>query len=229
MATKLQIIYDVKEHLNKYSDDNEYSDRHILYLYDLKRAKFLRQLLDDKTRNIDKILVQTLCLKFEEINKGLCGVNVGCDTVLRSINPLPQFLQVRNRNMLLTVTPSVILSKSFKIVDIESAPYILDKPYSNGVYATIDNEGYVIIFSKQEEFKLIECLTVSAVFENPLELENFSNCCNCDTTPQSSCYSDDSLYPAPSFIIDLCRDEIIKLFTLKEQVKEDKNNNSDND
>ena len=36
MAVKTsQIIYDVREILNEYSDDGLYDDRYILYLYDL--------------------------------------------------------------------------------------------------------------------------------------------------------------------------------------------------
>lgn len=223
-----QIIYDVKELLNQYSDDSDYSDKHILYLYNLKRSKYLRQLLDDKSRTFDKIMIQSLCLEFEEVDKSICELTVGC-TVLRSKKPLPTLLPVRNRDTLLSIQPSIALSKPFKVIDINQANYILDRPYSNAIYATVNNEGYIYIFSNTPEHKLISCLYINGIFNDPSDLENYSNCCECEDKIES-CFTEESDYPAPAFIIDAARDDIIKLFLgSKEQVKEDKNNNSDDE
>lgn len=224
MAVKTsQIIYDVREILNEYSDDGLYDDRYILYLYDLKRQKYLRQLLDDKSRNFDKEMMQSLCIAVEEIDKGLCGLDVQC-TILRSIKPIPKTLAVRNRETLISITSPIMLSKSFKIVDFTQASTILDRPYSNSIYTTIDIEGYVYIFSNIPEYKLIDCVTVTGIFSTPSDLENYVDCCNCQVT--ESCFTLDSDYPAPAYIIDMARDEIIKLLTVKEQSKPDEQNNS---
>lgn len=224
MATKSQIVYDVKELLKKYSDDVEYDDRHILYIYNLKRAKFLRQLLDDKTRNFDNILIQSVCLSFEEVDKGLCGLKVGC-TIMKSKQPLPKLLEVRNRSTLISIQPSVMLSKTFKVVSWEQASYILDKPYSNSIYVVQDSEGYLYLISKNNEHRLIECLYLRCIFEDPTELEDYFDCCGCDKP--KNCFDEDATYPAQSFLIDLIRDEIIKLFIgSKEQIQEDNDNNS---
>ena len=220
-----QIIYDVRELLNQYSDDSNYSDKHILYLYNLKRSKYLRQILDDKTRNFDKIMIQSLCLEFEEVDSSICELNLGC-TILRSKLKLPNLLPVRNRSTLISIQPSIALSKPFKVIDITQASYILDKPYSNSIYATVNNEGYIYIFSNIIEHKLITCLYISGVFNNPSDLENYSNCCECSTNVES-CFNEDSDYPAPPFIIDAARDEIVKLLLgSKEQIKEDDQNDS---
>lgn len=227
MATVKEVIYDVKESLKKYSDDSEYDDRYILYLYNIKRAKYLRQLLDDKTRGIDSVLIQSLCLEFEEVDKGLCGLEVGC-TIMKSVKPLPKLLEVRNRNTLISIQPAVMLSKQFKVIDFTQASYILDRPYSNGIYVTVDADGYIYLISNNDEHKLITCLYLTALFENPSDLEDYTNCCGCEIETADSCFEEDSIYPAPSFIIDLCRDEIIKLLLgTREQIKEDKDNNSD--
>jgi len=225
MASTLQVIYDVKETLKKYSDDSDYDNRHILYLCNLKRAKFLRQLLDDKTRNFDPILMQSFCLGFEEVSKDLCGITTSC-TVMRSIKPLPRLLQVRNRNTLVSVKFAEVFAKTLKIIDFSQAPYVLDKPYNNSIYLTIDSNNYVYMISKLPEHKMIECLYFTGVFENPSELEDFNSCCNCNIV--KSCFDEDTEYPAPSFIIDLIRDEVVKLYiTTKEKMIEDKDNNSD--
>lgn len=225
MATTREVIYDIRERLRKYSDDSEYDNRHILYVCNLKRAKFLRQLLDDKTRGYDSILLQAFCLGFTEVSKGLCGIEAEC-TVLKSTQPIPKLLEVRNRNTLVSIQPSVVLSKQFKIIDWTQASYILDRSYSNGIYATVDVDNYIYLISKNDEYKLIDCLYVTGIFDNPLDLEDYSNCCNCPTP--TSCFEEDTTYPAPSFLIDLCADEVVKLFLgTKERIEEDKDNNSD--
>lgn len=227
MALTSEVIYDIREELKKYSDDSKYDDRHILYLCNIKRAKFLRQLLEDKTRGIDNILIQSFCIGFMETSTGLCGVDVGC-TVMKSIQPIPQLLEVKNRNTLISIQPSIALSKPFKVIDMLQAPYILDKKYSNGIYATVDTDNYIYLISRNDEHRLIDCLFVTAVFESPSDLEDYTNCCDCENTP--SCFDVDTKYPAQGFIIDLVRDEVVKLLTgAKERMKEDKDNNADDE
>lgn len=222
--TTKQIIYDVHELLNNYSDDNNYSDRHILYLYNLKRGKFLRQLYDNKTTSFDKVCIQTFCLQFEEIDKGLCDLKVGC-TILRSTKKLPQLLPVKNRETLISLQPSIALSKPFKLIDISQADYILDRKFSNGIYATIDADNYIYIISNHTEHKLITSLYVSAILSDPSDLEDYVTCYECnDSQP---CFTEDTEYPAPTYVIDAARDDIIKLLTAtKEQIKEDVRNDS---
>lgn len=225
MAKTLEIIYDVREVLNEFSDDSLYDDRHILYLYNLKREKYLRQLYDDKSRNFDKLCMQSLCLSLKEIDKGLCGITTDC-TVLRSTQTLPTLLAVRNRETLISVTAPIMLSGSFKIIDFFQASTILERPYSNSIYVTFDSEGYLYLFSKIPEHKLISSVYVVGVFSTPSDLENYTNSCNCETV-QESCFTLDTEYPAPAYIIDLARDEIIKLLLgTKEQIKPDEQNNS---
>ena len=226
MAIKTsQIIYDVREVLNKYSDDSNYDDRHILYLYNLKREKYLRQLYDDKSRNFDKLCIQSLCLSLQEIDKGLCGIVTDC-TVLRSKQTLPKLLAVRNRETLISVTSPMMLSKSFKIIDYFQSDSILNRPYgNNAIYVTFDSEGYLYLISKIPEHKLITSVYINGIFSDPSDLEDYKNSCDCETT-ETSCFTLDSDYPAPAYIIDLAREEIIKSLLLKEQTKSDTQNDS---
>lgn len=224
MAKTSEIIYDIKEVLNEFTDDSLYDDRYILYLYNLKREKYLRQLYDDKSRNFDKVTMQSLCISMQEIDKGLCGLDINC-TIVRSIKPIPKTLAVRNRETLISVTTPVMLSGSFKIIDFIQASTILDRPYSNSIYTTMDIDGYVYLISNTPEHKLIDCVTITGIFSNPTELEDYNNCCNCEIV--ESCFTIDSDYPAPAYIIDLAKEEIIRsLLQSKEQTKPDEQNNS---
>jgi len=53
MALIEEIIYDVREGIKEYSDDSEFSNEYILYLYNIKRAKYLKQRLDRLGRKFD--------------------------------------------------------------------------------------------------------------------------------------------------------------------------------
>lgn len=53
MSKVNEIIYDVREAVRQTTDDTDISDRYILYLYNIKRSKYLRQDLN----NLQKTLI----------------------------------------------------------------------------------------------------------------------------------------------------------------------------
>ena len=67
MATTAEIIYDVREAIRQTTDDTDISDRYILYLYNIKRSKYLRQDLNNLQKTIDISILQTLCMELEEV------------------------------------------------------------------------------------------------------------------------------------------------------------------
>jgi hypothetical protein len=227
-VTQEQVVFDLKELLKKYNSDTDYADRHLLYLYNLKRAKFLRQLYDDQTRAFDNITMQSFVLNFVETDKGLGGMQAGC-TVMKSTKPIPQLLEVKNRTTLVSVQPAIVTSKTFKVIEFNQLGLILDRPFANGIYAGVDVDNYVYLVCKSDEHKLIDCLYFTAILEDPTELETYSASCS-GTSASKPCIKEDTPYPAQSFLIDLIRDELVKLLiTTKEEAKEDKKNNGDDD
>ena len=63
-----KLIFDVREYLKQYNNDSDLDDRYITYLYGIKRAKYLRQELNNFQRTTDITSTQTLCLKLEEVS-----------------------------------------------------------------------------------------------------------------------------------------------------------------
>ena len=53
MSKVNEIIYDVREAVRQTVDDSDISDRYILYLYNIKRSKYLRQDLNNLLKTID--------------------------------------------------------------------------------------------------------------------------------------------------------------------------------
>jgi hypothetical protein len=57
-------------------------------------------------------------------------------------------------------------------------------PFKNNIFAFLDNDNHIYLISESESVKLIECITVTGIFDNPLDLENYTNCCGCKDKPK---------------------------------------------
>lgn len=225
MATRAELIYDIKEYLKKYSDDSDIPSRYIMYLYKNKRARNLRQVFNDTKKSFDASMVQSLCMEVEGVSNSVCGIDLPCK-IVRTKKALPNLLDLRNRNSLLYVGPSVHIAESFKLITLPQLPYIFDRPYSNGIFSFIDEQGFIYLISKKKSLDFLECLYVKGVFEDPESLSDFKNCCG-DCGEETSCFTDDTPYPLQPFLIETIRAEIIKELASREQIPEDKENNAD--
>ena len=87
MSKVNEIIYDVREAVRQTTDDTDISDRYILYLYNIKRSKYLRQDLNNLQKTIDISILQTLCLELEEVSINECGLDLDCQTIMRTKQP----------------------------------------------------------------------------------------------------------------------------------------------
>jgi hypothetical protein len=204
MATRKELIYDIKEYLKQYSDDNDYPNRYIEYLWNKKRSKYLRRLLNDLTRKFDEVIQQQFCMDLELV---------------------PDLLEIRSRSGLISVGPTDFTMARFKMISLEEVPNIFHKPFALGIYAFLNTDGHLYIISKKDSHKLLKCVTVIGVFEDPFDVEGFFDCCDCENP--TTCFPDDAEYPIQGFLIDEIRMEIIKELVPREQIQQDERNNSD--
>lgn len=227
MSTIKELIYDVREVLNQYADDSNLSDRYILHLWNLKRSKYLRNDLNNLQKTTDISTTQTLCLEVEEVSAEQCGINYSCDTILRTVKPIPKPLELNLNPAIISVKSILRLDKPFNFVTKAKALYSNNAPFKNGVYVFLDDDLRLYFVSGMSELKaFLECITVTAIFENPDELKNYFNCCNCETPAQ--CFDDDiDQYPIPAHHIDSIRNEIVELLLNKFKFPEDKVNDGD--
>lgn len=225
MAKINELIYDVREAVNAFSDDYEVDDRYILYLYNIKRAKYLRQDLNNYQKTIDNSVKQTLCLGLEEVSINECSVDYSCGTILRSKQQVPRPIEAHTKVAITKVKPITRIGVPFNFIEKDRAPYVEDSPYPNALYAFLDVDNYIYVHSAAASHKLLDCLTVTGVFEDPTSLSEYSTCCNCgDSLP---CFDEaESEYPLQPHYIDVIREEIIKDMIRSIQIPEDKINNS---
>lgn len=225
MATLNKIVYDVRETLRQYTDDSEISNRYIIYLYGIKRAKYLRQELNNFQRTTDISVTQTLCLGLEEVSSNECDLNLNCETILKTKKPIPQPLELHTKSAITSVKPTKRISIPFNFITKEKAAYFKNSPFNKGIFAFLDNDKYIYVISQLNTINLLECITVTGVFEDPLDLINYSNCCDCENA--NPCFDEDTVnYPLQPHYIDLIKNEIVKELLRQLQIPEDTKNDS---
>ena len=223
-----KIIYDIKESLKEYTDYSELDNRYIIHLFNIKRAKYLRQQLNDLQRTIDLSITQTFCEALEEVSINECNLDFVCGKILRTKRKIPQALELHLKPAITAVKPTNITSLPFNFLPKERALYHQFSPFKNSIYSFLNDDGYIYLISENKGLRLIECITVSGIFEDPLELSLFNNCCGCETP--SPCFDINTTnYPLQPHYIDLIKAEIVTELVYKYRIPEDKTNNSEDD
>lgn len=224
-----KLTYDVREAVRQYSDDSEISDRYIHYLYGIKRGKYLRQALNNYQRTFDNSILQSFCIELEEVNVNECGITIECSTLLRTVTPIPKPLELHTKVAISNVKPTNRLAIPFNFISKKRAAFVADSFFQTSIYSFLDDDGYIYVTSPSfNEYKLLNCLTITGVFEDPLELANYSNCCGCDDP--APCFDMTTTdYPLQPHNIDLIKNEIVQDLLRFLQIPEDKANDaSDN-
>jgi len=227
MAKVKELIYDVREAVRSYTDDAELEDRYILYLYNIKRSKFLRQDLNNSQKTIDQSISQTFCLEMEEVSLDQCGLNYECGTLLRSKQIVPTPIDLHTKTAITKVKPTSRLAVAFNFITKDRAQYLDSAPFANALYSFLDDDGYIYAYSNMDSYKLLDCITVTGVFQDPTALADYQNCCQCKVTADTTCFDlDESEYPIQSHYIDVIREEIVRDIVRTKQIPEDKINDS---
>ena len=221
-----KLIYDIREATKDYSDDSEVDDRFIIYLYNIKRAKYLRQDLNNYQKTADNSIQQTFCEEVEVISADTCGLDLSCETLLRTKRVIPKPIELSSKTAIIRVKAPNHFTKPFDFITKDKFFYAIDAPFPNGIYSFLDDDGYIYIYSGDESYKLIDCISITGVFEDPLELGAFNDCCGCDTS--TTCFDEYSTdYPLQPHYIDLIRQEIIADILRTFEVPEDKENDAE--
>lgn len=225
-----KIVFSVLEDLKLYTEDSDLSYEYITYLYGIKRSKYIRQDLNNFQKTTDLSITQTLCLELESVSVNECGLDFDCETIIRSKQPLPKLIDLHLKSAIISVKPTNKLSIPIGFTTKQKAVYNNFSKFKS-VISFLDNDGYIYIVSDKIETKLINCITVTGIFEDPIELAKYKKCCNCNDN--NLCFDEmTSDYPLQAHYIDLIKNEIVKeqlsLLRITENTQ-DKQNNSEND
>lgn len=212
-----QYIYQILEELSINSDDTNIDIRLVRDLILVEREKWIDRIYS-KTglKRIPEILIQSdICLEVEEYpSDGSC-------IVMRTVKEIPEPIYVKNKPALIRVGHPNRRYKDIEIIDASRVPFIGNGKYNQkAVYAYyIDNRLHVISFDNS--FILTESISLAGIFQNPMQLSDYTNCNG------EYCINSNSKFPMNNNIFSLLKDEVKNKLIGKLNLPEDDRNDAD--
>lgn len=219
-----ELVYDIREKLSQYHDDSSLSDEHIIFNINNIRSVILKSQMNSFNQVISPIVQQSLCLELESVSPYDCEINYGCERIIRTVQPIPTPIKHYLGLALTSVRTVDRLSIPMIKIDSNAASYIYSSrgKTKGSIYYFIGTDMRLYIVSKNEMINLLECITVTGIFSNPLELENYKKCCDCDDVEDEKCYDYlDSEYPMDMSHADDLTSLVIEKLLIKMQTPKD--------
>jgi len=216
--TLREIIYDVLELLNVYSDDTKFSEEHIAFIVNNKRNMLLKQYMSNLRKEIPQEAIQSICLPlaidencFEDIN------------VLKSISKIPATLDNTGRSSIIKAYAGTRFQKNINIIDYSRIPFVGAEKYNDTqLFIAVDPRSYLVAYNPQGSHILMESIEIEGVYENPEEAYAF----DCEAT-STDCEFFDTKYPIESALVDPLKMQIVQELLLKHQIPKDNVNDAE--
>lgn len=219
-----KLIYSIREGVKEYTDDSELDDRYIIYLVNVARSFYVDQRLNNVNKAKKLSLQQTICVPVEVVTDEECSGN-NCNVILRSVNEIPDTFMIGNMPAILRVGPTSKLERPFTFTDRFKAVYSHSSPFPKEIYSFLHDDNRLYLTSKRKGFKLLDCISITGVFEDPTDIKRFNNCCGCENP--TVCFDPDKDdYPLSPELVKLVRQDVINELLNHKQIPEDKINDS---
>lgn len=156
------------------SDENVYSKRELYFLLLRYRARILSEKMRERGFSLSKHNTQTIpCIPVDEVdqNECPCAPASGC-TFLKTRHPLPKTIGDVQSVTSLTGNIQYDYIQWERFEDIKHSRFKAEKVKP---YFTLKNTGegtYIYIYNDSHK----EFITVTGIFEDPLEIFNFPDC-----------------------------------------------------
>jgi len=220
-----EIVYDLKLiiHNGHIPDDSKFDDRQLIYWINTQRALWLTNEYNKK-REIRNNELQTLTnvtmsiVDANEVTSTSSGIRL-----LKSDSKIPRTLNGQYRDMLVNIKAFVV-NVPFNFIDVEEVPYCGEGIMnSNMLYFFKYNDYLYCKYGKETlTLPILERVTVTGVFENPLDIDEFN-----ETYDNIITGIDE--YPISAKFIDYIKAEILKLdVSTFMQMPVDVNNDDEN-
>lgn len=218
--TTNEIIYSVREALRRYTQDSTVDNREILFQVNLQRSLYYRNEFNKTQRSIDEDVKQTLCLELEVTTAAACGCSDSCNYLVTK-KAIPPMLELHNGPALSRITSIDQLQIPFNYVKFTQLPFTGNGRYNKQMlFVSRLPDNKLIFKSNNPQVTLLSHVFVTAVFENPKELENY---CDNNNVP---CFDDDKPYPMKQHVLAYIMEPVINYFIAKLNIPRDNANNA---
>lgn len=218
-----EVVYSIRERIRQLADDSDVDNREIIFHVNQQRALFYRNQYNQRNRTVDEEIKQLLRFEMAQDSIEECGESKNC-YIIKSVKPLPATIELHHRNAIFKITSTSKTAVPFSIVSWNEFPYQgLGKYSQNELFATVGPDNHIYIKSSNKLIKFVESILVTAILENPLDIENYTPCPNGET-----CFDLDSFeYPIKGYAYAYIQDKVVNIFVNKLQVPQDEENDSE--
>lgn len=215
--TYREIAYMILDQSRLVTDDITLNEEHALFIAKKVRAALLIQKYKTVKLEVADANYQVLCIGLEEISSPGALICDG-DSLLRSISKVPNRLNIGND----FVTPyDYLKGTNISLIPIERMRYVgYNKFMRNIIYAAIGHDGYLYLKSKNPQFKYLQNVKITGIFE---DIEAASKLV-CD----GECDLMDSTFPMEDSLVNALVEASVKeLVGAAYRPKDNKNNAND--
>lgn len=196
MQTYGELVYLILDELKLISDDKQFEEEHIIVLINQYRNLLLKQRYSDIRKEMPVSNLQSINITLSVE-----------DTILKSNMPLPTILNLNVQNLTIISSISTFWQGEFSFIDYNQFRYTGYNRWLNSiVYVTVGPDGYLYCKSNNLSFLQLTDITVTSIFENPLEVHNLSTPIN-ETSEDSIL---DIPIPIEGNLLPLLKEIIIK-------------------
>lgn len=192
-----EIVYIILDEARLITDDITLNEEHALFLASKVRASLLSQKYKTVKLEVPDSNYQELCVGLEEVYSPLlCGESY----TVRSTVKLPTRLNIGND----VVTPLEYLKgTNFSLIPIERMRYVgYNKYLRNIIYAAIGHDGYLYLKSDNPQFRYLQHVKVTGVFEDVVAAVAL----NCD----KECELLDNTFPLEDALVHTLVEIVVK-------------------
>lgn len=217
MAKFNEVIYMIFDTLKIKSDDSSINTDHIAFLMLNYRTMLLEQRYTDQKKSIPSSNFQTICVELEEDVDCINGNQV------LSKDTIPGFTNLKG-NETVTISPigNQFSRLEFTYVSSERFPYVgHNKWLKNMVYFTTGNDSKLYLSGNNPNFKYLEKVSISAMFDNPIEALDMS----CDEEGNACDYME-SKFPLESALIPVLINMVVEHLSITRDKPEDNINDA---
>lgn len=222
MNTYKHLIYMIFDELKISSDDSFINENHIAFLLNKYRNVLLKQKYDNLVNEVPETSYQTICLDLEHI------VDCMREDKVKSIQEIPKLLTLGDSILRYDISPidDQFNNITWTLISRDRFKYVGNNKWlHNIIYFTIGLDNYLYLKSSNIDYKYIKRITLSGVFEDPLDAHKLSYCYKeCD-----NCDIYDIEFPLDDYLIPTLIQMIIKELQSTIYRPEDKDNNADDD
>lgn len=219
MATIRQLINLVLDEVKQNTDDNFFTPEHAVFLLGKARNLLLKQQYKNMKEQMMESNFQTICLDLEQ-TPAYCNEWCEGGFYLKSTEKVPFLLPI--------YSPRIYGEDYFQgvinMVGRDRFRFVgNNKLLGNMVYATIGPDSYLYLRSSNPQYKYLEKVRITGVFEDFEKAAELS-CC-----PEENCDPWDTSFPLEDAYISTMVEMVVKELRLAIAEEEDKDNNANDE